>query len=187
MSANPNAAPVAPAPAKSKKLIVIVAIVAVLAIVAAAAYVLMMQRVRGEIGPWSALAISSAAGIPILLGAAVAGSIEQAAEQADLTRAVLGDQQVLQRGHVLEQTHVLEGAHHAVVGHLMAALARNALATQDDRAAGGLVETADAVEHRGLARTVGADDGKHFLWPDVEPDMVHSQQAAKAHAQVFDF
>ena len=35
-------------------------------------YVLMMQRVRGEIGPWSALAISSAAGIPILLGAAVA-------------------------------------------------------------------------------------------------------------------
>jgi flagellar FliL protein len=44
VSANPNAAPVAPAPAKSKKLIVIVAIVAVLAIVAAAAYVLMMQR-----------------------------------------------------------------------------------------------------------------------------------------------
>lgn len=35
-------------------------------------YVLMMQRVRGEIGPWSALAISSAAGIPILLAAALA-------------------------------------------------------------------------------------------------------------------
>ncbi|MBA3939694.1 MAG: EamA family transporter [Sphingopyxis sp.] len=35
-------------------------------------YVLMMQRVRGEIGPWSALAIASAAGIPILLAAAVA-------------------------------------------------------------------------------------------------------------------
>lgn len=35
-------------------------------------YVLMMQRVRGEIGPWSALAISSAAGIPILLGCAFA-------------------------------------------------------------------------------------------------------------------
>ncbi|WP_428685310.1 DMT family transporter [Sphingopyxis sp.] len=35
-------------------------------------YVLMMQRVRGEIGPWSALALSSAAGIPILLGIAIA-------------------------------------------------------------------------------------------------------------------
>lgn len=35
-------------------------------------YVLMMQRVRGEVGPWSALAISSAAGIPILLGIALA-------------------------------------------------------------------------------------------------------------------
>ena len=44
MSANPNAAPVAPAPAKSKKLIVIVAIIAVLAIVAAAAYVFVMKR-----------------------------------------------------------------------------------------------------------------------------------------------
>lgn len=37
-------------------------------------YVLMMQRVRGEVGPWSALAISSAAGIPILLAAALAMS-----------------------------------------------------------------------------------------------------------------
>ena len=35
-------------------------------------YVLMMQRVRGEIGPWSALAIASAAGLPILLGTALA-------------------------------------------------------------------------------------------------------------------
>ncbi|MFC0102839.1 DMT family transporter [Sphingopyxis terrae] len=34
-------------------------------------YVLMMQRVRGDIGPWSALAISSAAGIPVLLGTAL--------------------------------------------------------------------------------------------------------------------
>lgn len=34
-------------------------------------YVLMMQRVRGEIGPWSALAISSVAGIPILAGTAL--------------------------------------------------------------------------------------------------------------------
>lgn len=34
-------------------------------------YVLLMQRVRGEIGPWSALAWSSGAGIPILLGTAL--------------------------------------------------------------------------------------------------------------------
>lgn len=44
MSANPNAAPVAPAPAKSKKLIVIIGIVALLLIVAAAAYIWMVQR-----------------------------------------------------------------------------------------------------------------------------------------------
>lgn len=34
-------------------------------------YVLMMQRVRDEVGPWSALAISSGAGVPILLAAAL--------------------------------------------------------------------------------------------------------------------
>jgi drug/metabolite transporter (DMT)-like permease len=35
-------------------------------------YVLMMQRVRGEVGAWSALAISSGAGIPVLLVTALA-------------------------------------------------------------------------------------------------------------------
>jgi drug/metabolite transporter (DMT)-like permease len=35
-------------------------------------YVLMMQRVRGEVGAWSALAIASGAGIPVLLGTALA-------------------------------------------------------------------------------------------------------------------
>lgn len=34
-------------------------------------YVLMMQRVRDEVGPWSALAISSGAGVPILLATAL--------------------------------------------------------------------------------------------------------------------
>ncbi len=35
-------------------------------------YVLLMQRVRGAIGPWSALTISSAAGLPVLLATALA-------------------------------------------------------------------------------------------------------------------
>lgn len=113
--------------------------------------------------------------------------VEQAAEQAGTRLAVLGDEQVFQRRHALEQTHVLEGAHHAVVGDVMAALARNALAVQHDVAARRLVETTDAIEHRGLARAIGADDGKHFLRAYVKAHVVHGQQAAEAHAQVFDF
>jgi hypothetical protein len=44
--------------------------------------------------------------------------LEQAGEEVGVEVAVLGDQQVLQRGHFLEQAHVLEGAHHALAGDL---------------------------------------------------------------------
>ncbi|HMO76544.1 MAG TPA: DMT family transporter [Sphingopyxis sp.] len=35
-------------------------------------YVLLMQRVRGDLGPWSALSIAAATGLPILLGTSLA-------------------------------------------------------------------------------------------------------------------
>jgi len=122
-----------------------------------------------------------------LFAAAVARRVEQARQQVDARAAVLCHQQVFQHRHGLEQAHVLEGAHHAVVGHVVAAAPLDGAAVQRDGAAAGLVETADAVEHRGLAGAVGADDGKHFLRTHVEARVVHGQQAAEAHAQVFDF
>lgn len=44
--------------------------------------------------------------------------------------AVLGDQQVLQRGHVFEQAHVLEGSHQPVRGDGVATEAGNVFAFQ---------------------------------------------------------
>ncbi len=51
----------------------------------------------------------------------------------------------------------------------------------------GRVKTADAVEHRGFACPVGADDGKNFLGPQVQLDAIDGNQTAKAHAQVVYF
>ena len=100
---------------------------------------------------------------------------------------VLGDEQVLQRRHGLEQAHVLEGAHHALSGHAVTAQAVDALAFQVDVAGRRRVETADAVEHRGLARPVGADDGKNLLGLQVQFNAVDGDQAAETHPQVVYF
>lgn len=47
-------------------------LLSVLAGVLYTGYVILMQRVRGELGPWAALAIASAVCVPILLGTALA-------------------------------------------------------------------------------------------------------------------
>ena len=45
-------------------------------------------------------------------------------------------------------------------------------------------DAADEIEHRGLARTVGADQGEHLAGLHVEADLVDGLDAAKVHAQV---
>ena len=116
-------------------------------------------------------------------GSAVGGQAQQARQQPALYLRVLGHQQVFQHGQLFEQPHVLEGAHHAVTGHDVTGPARHVLAIEPDAPAAGLVEAADAVEHRGLARPVGADDGKDLVAPHGQRHLVHRQQAAKAHGQ----
>ena len=50
----------------------------------------------------------------LALAAAECRGLEQAGEEVGVEVAVLGDQQVLHRGHFLEQADVLEGPHHAL-------------------------------------------------------------------------
>src|SRR3546814_15846590 len=49
-----------------------------------------------------------------------------------------------------------------------------------------LVEAGQAVEHRGLAGTVGADDGGDLAVPGGEADVIDRDQAAEPHGQVLD-
>ncbi|MNN52719.1 hypothetical protein D3C81_1674340 [compost metagenome] len=113
--------------------------------------------------------------------------LEQTGQEVGVQVTVLGDQQVFDRGHVLEQPHVLEGAHHAFEGDLVARQALDRLSVQQDAAAGGLIETGQAVEHSGLARAVRPDQCNHLFFFDGQGHTVDRQQAAEAHAQVFDF
>ncbi|MNI30652.1 hypothetical protein D3C73_845050 [compost metagenome] len=113
--------------------------------------------------------------------------LEQAGQEVGVQVTVLGDQEVLDRGHVLEQPHVLEGTHHALEGDLVAGQAFDRLAVQQDAAAARLVEAGQAVEHGGLAGAVRADQGNHLFLFHAQGHAVDRQQAAEAHAQVFYF
>ena len=70
---------------------------------------------------------------------------------------MLRDHQVFDDRHFLEQANVLERTDHALARHLEAGQALDLLATEQDLAVTGLVEPGQAVEHRGLSCTVGAD------------------------------
>ncbi len=70
---------------------------------------------------------------------------------------VHADHHVLEHGHAREQREVLERAADAERGHVMRGVADDRLALEDQVAAVRRVEPAHAVEQRGLARAVRAD------------------------------
>src|SRR5690606_31737029 len=60
------------------------------------------------------------------------------------------------------------------------------LAVQAHLPGRGPIEAADAVEHRGLAGPVRADQAEDLAQPDFERHAIDRHQAAKAHAQPVD-
>src|SRR3990167_5977130 len=93
---------------------------------------------------------------------------------------------IVDHAHALEQRQVLEGAGHAHLGHLARVHVVEGLATEGDGALRGCVHAVDAVEHRALAGTVGADDGADFMLFHIEGDVGQGLHAAKAQADVLD-
>ena len=55
---------------------------------------------------------------------------------------------------------------------------------QRDHAFGRLVEAGDAVEDRGLARAVGADERGDVAAPGLEGEVVDGDEAAEAHREM---
>src|SRR5688500_309479 len=55
---------------------------------------------------------------------------------------------------------------------------------ESEASLGRLVEAGDAVEHRGLAGAVGADDGRNIAVPGRKRQIVHGDEAPEAHGQV---
>ena len=88
--------------------------------------------------------------------------------------------EIVKRTHTLKERHVLESAPDALRGGLMGPHTAALLALEGDHALLRMIEAVYNVQHRGLARAIGADDCADFPFADVEADIVESLNAAKA-------
>ena len=127
------------------------------------------------------------------IGAPIGAGIEDSSHRearGPHQRVVLGHHQVLQHRHAGEQTDVLEGARHlgvpgdAEIIHALEQEFGPAGMSEDDAAFGRLVEAGEAVEHRGLAGPVGADERRDVIAAGGERQVADRSEAAKAHGKV---
>ena len=97
---------------------------------------------------------------------------------------VATDEQVVEDGFAVEEFGILEGARDPQFGDVMGRNPRHVLAREGHAARIGVVEPADQVEHRRLARPVGADDAEHFAIDDLERHVAHGLDTAEADREV---
>ena len=106
---------------------------------------------------------------------------------------VLGDEQILENRQAREEPDVLEGAGHLgvagdlEVGHPLQQELLAGLLTHRDHAHGRLVEAGHAVEDRGLASAVGADERRDLAALGLEGEVVDGHEATETHREVLDF
>ena len=79
------------------------------------------------------------------------------------------------------QPGALKRPRQPVVGQALRAGGGDIDAVEPDAASTGGIDTANDVQERGLAGSVGADQAQHFAVPDVDVECVERQQAAEAH------
>ena len=114
----------------------------------------------------------------------VARQAEDAGEHAVGHLVVKADAHIVLHAHVAKEADVLEGAGHAQFVGLHGVHAGGVLAVDHDGAGGGLVDLGQQVEHRGLARAVGADEAGDLGLADGEVEVLHGLEAAELDAQM---
>ena len=105
------------------------------------------------------------------------GRPQNALDNPALESGMHPDHHVLPRSHLLEQTDVLEGPSDPPLGDRMRRLAGHVVTCEHDLPAGRLVDAREAVEERGLAGAVRADQADDRPLGDVEIDVVDGDQA----------
>jgi hypothetical protein len=101
-----------------------------------------------------------------------------------ITLAVRADHDVLEQRHGREQREVLERAGDAVVGDAVRLDAQQIGAVEVESAGGRLVDPADDIEHRRLARAVGSDQPANLTLVDRERQTVERDDATEAQGDV---
>jgi hypothetical protein len=99
---------------------------------------------------------------------------------------VAAQEQVVEHGEVLEQLDVLEGAGHAGAGDAVGLDPDQVAAAEADGPLLGPVQARQAVEQRGLAGAVGADDGEQLVLADLERHRPQGLETGEAQVQVVD-
>ena len=101
----------------------------------------------------------------------IPGEMQDTARQPVAHRVVHGHHQVLRHRQIIEQPDVLERPGDTGLVYLCGGHAVGVLAIQQDSARCGLIHLRQQVEHRGLARAVGADQPR-----DLRPAEPHALQ-----------
>src|SRR5467141_2254444 len=96
-----------------------------------------------------------------------------------------GHDQILQHRHAVERARDLEAAGDAAPRALVGRQARDLLAAEHDRARLVAQRAGDAVDERGLARAVGADEAEALAFGHLEADLRQRAEAAEVLRHAF--
>ena len=107
-------------------------------------------------------------------------------EKAGLHEDVAAQHDIFHGGHVGEQLDVLKGAGDTQPGDLIRAQALDVLPAEPDDAVIWAVDAVDAVEKRGLAGAVGADNGENLFFLHLERNTLQGVQPSEGNGEVFD-
>jgi hypothetical protein len=97
---------------------------------------------------------------------------------------VAADHDVVEYAHMAEQRQILEGPADAQFRPVIGRHAGHVAALEENQAFGRVVATGDAVDHRGLAGPVRADDREQFALVDLEADIGQRPHPAEAQGDV---
>jgi hypothetical protein len=99
---------------------------------------------------------------------------------------VKAHQHVVQDAQVLKQPDILEGPGHAQEGAGLGRQALQFLPGKGHGPLGGVHKTAQEIEHRGLARAVGADEAVEAPCRQGQVEIVQGQEPPEFHPQMLD-
>src|SRR5262245_21699678 len=108
--------------------------------------------------------------------------MQRVAEEIAAAAAMATHPDIVEDRHPPEQRQILKGAADADVDDAMRRLVENALALEQDVAAAGRVEPAQAIEQGGLAGAVRADQAEHLPREELEGDAVERDDAPEPDA-----
>ena len=107
--------------------------------------------------------------------------------EADLAEVVGPGHRVLEQAHRGKQRQVLERPGDSEPGNTVRADLEQILPVELQPATGGVVDPADHVEHRRLARAVRADQSEDLTLVDAERQSVERDDATEGHRDLINF